>query len=56
MVEVRSELAIMEKLIKGKRILRSSDAHHLGDILEAVNDIPTDRFSLGGLFDYVSGK
>ncbi len=55
-VEVRSELAIMEKLIKGKRILRSSDAHHLGDILEAVNDIPTDRFSLGGLFDYVSGK
>ena len=45
-----------EKLIAGKRRLRSSDAHHLGDILEAVYDLPVERFSLGGLFDAVSGK
>ena len=44
------------KLIAGKRRLWSSDAHHLGDILEAVSDLPVDRFSLGGLFDAVSGK
>ena len=55
-VEVRPELKVNEKLIEGKRRLRSSDAHHLGDILEAVYDLPTDRFSLGGLFDAVSGK
>ena len=55
-VEVRPELPVMEKLIVGKRRLWSSDAHHLGDILEAVSDVPTERFSLGGLFDYVSGK
>ena len=54
-VEVRPELPVMEKLIEGKRRLRSSDAHHLGDILEAVNDLPTSRFSLGGLFEAVSG-
>ena len=55
-VEVRPELPVNEKLIVGKRRLWSSDAHHLGDILEAVNDMPVDRFSLGGLFDAVSGK
>ncbi len=55
-VEVRGELKINEKLIAGKRVLHSSDAHHLGDILEAVNDLAVDRFSLGGLFDAVSGK
>ena len=54
-VEVRPELPVMEKLIAGKRRLWSSDAHHLGDILEAVSDVPAERFSLGGLFDYVSG-
>jgi hypothetical protein len=55
-VEVRPELPVNEKLIAGKRRLRSSDAHHLGDILEAVYDLPVERFSLGGLFDAVSGK
>ena len=55
-VEVRPELPVNEKLIAGKRRLWSSDAHHLGDILEAVNDLQVDRFSLGGLFDAVSGK
>ena len=55
-VEVRPELPVNEKLIVGKRRLWSSDAHHLGDILEAVSSLETDRFSLGGLFDAVSGK
>ncbi len=55
-VEVRNELDVNDKLIGDRRRLQSSDAHHLGDIMEAVFDLPTDRFSLGGLFDYVSGK
>ena len=54
-VEVRPELPVNEKLISGKRRLWSSDAHHLGDILEAVSALETDRFSLGGLFDAVTG-
>lgn len=55
-VEVRNELDVNDKLIGDRRRLQSSDAHHLGDILEAVYDLPAERFSLGGLFDYVSGK
>jgi predicted metal-dependent phosphoesterase TrpH len=55
-VEVRNELDVNDKLIGNRRRLQSSDAHHLGDILEAVYDLPAGRFSLGGLFDYVSGK
>ncbi len=55
-VEVSPSLPVNEKLIEGKRRLRSSDAHRLGDILEAVFDLPVDRFSLGGLFDAVAGK
>ena len=55
-VEVSPHLPVLDKLIEGKRRLWSSDAHHLGDILEAVNDMPVERFSLGGLFDAVSGK
>ena len=55
-VEVRHELDVNDKLIGNRRRLQSSDAHHLGDILEAVYDLPAERFSLGGLFDYVSGK
>ena len=54
-VEARPELPVNEKLISGKRRLWSSDAHHLGDILEAVSALETDRFSLGGLFDAVAG-
>ena len=54
-VEVRPELPVNEKLITGKKRLWSSDAHHLGDILEAVSDLPVNRFSLGGLFEAVSG-
>ena len=55
-VEVRNELDVNDKLIGNRRRLQSSDAHHLGDILEAVYDLPAERLSLGGLFDYVSGK
>jgi predicted metal-dependent phosphoesterase TrpH len=55
-VEVRPELAVNEKLIAGKSRLWSSDAHHLGDILEAVSELDTDRFSLGGLFDFINGR
>ena len=52
---MRPELPVSEKLISGKRRLWSSDAHHLGDILEAVSELETNRFSLGGLFDAVAG-
>ena len=55
-VEVRNELDVNDKLVGNRRRLQSSDAHHLGDILEAVFDLPADRFSIGGVFDYVSGK
>ena len=55
-VEVRPELAVNEKLVGGRRRLWSSDAHHLGDILEAVSDLEVERFSLGGLFEAVLGK
>ncbi len=54
-VEVRKELPVMEKLVGNRKRLQSSDAHHLGGILEAVFDLPVERFSLGGLFEYVSG-
>ena len=49
--EVRKELPVNDRLV-GKRLrLQSSDAHHLGDILEAVFDLEVERFSLGGLFE-----
>ena len=54
--EVRPELPVDDRLVGNRRRLWSSDAHHLGDILEAVSDLPVNRFSLGGLFDAVSGK
>lgn len=49
--EVRPEVPVNDKLVGNRLRLRSSDAHHLGDILEAVFDLETERFSLGGLFD-----
>ena len=54
--EVRPELPVIDKLVGNRLRLQSSDAHHLGDILEAVSGLETDRFSLGGLFDAVAGK
>ena len=55
-VEVRKELPVNDRLVGNRKRLQSSDAHHLGDILEAVFDLPAERFSLGGLFEYVSGQ
>ena len=55
-VEVRKELPVNDRLVGNRRRLQSSDGHRLGEILEAVFDLPAERFSLGGLFDYVSGR
>ena len=55
-VEVRKELPVMERLVGNRLRLQSSDAHHLGDILEAVFDLEVERFSQGGLFDTVAAK
>ncbi len=54
-IEYWKPLPLEEKLVGNRRKIWNSDAHHLGDILEAVNDLPVERFSLGGLFDFVSG-
>ncbi len=54
-IEYWKDLPLNEKLTQGKRKIWNSDAHHLGNILEAVNDLPVERFSVGGLFDYLSG-
>ena len=53
--EVRGELPVNDKLVGNRLRLKSSDAHHLGDILEAVFDLEVPRFSLGGLFEKISG-
>ena len=45
-----------DKLVGDRLRLQASDAHHLGDILEAVYDLEVERFSLGGLFEKVSGQ
>ncbi len=55
-IEYWKDLPLNEKLTEGKRKIWDSDAHHLGNILEAVNDLPVERFSVGGLFDYLSGR
>jgi len=54
-VEVARSLPINEKVLKGRRVLHSSDAHQLGAIMEAEFDLETDRFSLGGLWDALRG-
>ena len=50
-VEVARHLPIHEKVLKGRTILHSSDAHQLGAIMEAEFDFQPERFSFGGLFD-----
>lgn len=50
-VEVARQLPISEKVLKGRTVLYSSDAHQLGAIMEAEFDFPAERFSLGGLLD-----
>ena len=54
--EVRKELPVNDRLVGNRLRLQSSDAHHLGDILEAVFDLDVERFSLGGLFEKVNGS
>ena len=53
--EVRKELPVNDKLVGDRKRLQSSDAHRLGDILEAVFDLDVERFSIGGLFEKISG-
>lgn len=50
-VEVSRYLPIAPGILEGRMALHSSDAHQLGAILEAEFDFPTERFSLGGLFE-----
>ena len=54
--EVRKELPVNDRLVGNRLRLQSSDAHHLGDILEAVFDLDVERFSIGGLFEKVAGR
>lgn len=50
-VEVARHMPISEKVLRGRTVLYSSDAHQLGAIMEAEFDFPAERFSLGGLLD-----
>ena len=50
-VEVAPELPIREKLLRGREVLHSSDAHQLGAILEPVFDLKTDQISLCGILE-----
>ncbi len=54
-VEVSPALPVDESAVTGRGVLHSSDAHQLGNILEPVFDFPTERFSLGGLFEALRG-
>lgn len=50
-VEVARHMEIHPSIVKDRMVLYSSDAHQLGNIMEAEFDFPVERFSLGGLFD-----
>ncbi len=50
-VEVARHMDIHPSIVKNRMVLYSSDAHQLGNIMEAEFDFPVERFSLGGLFD-----
>lgn len=50
-VEVARHMEIHPSIVKDRMVLYSSDAHRLGNIMEAEFDFPVERFSLGGLFD-----
>lgn len=50
-VEVARQLPVAEAAVKDRLVLYSSDAHQLGAIMEADFDLPTSRFSLGGLLE-----
>ena len=53
LVETWAELPINEELLRGRGVLNASDAHQLGSIREAVFALDTERFSLGGLWDWL---
>lgn len=55
-VEVSRGHAIDERVLIGRTVLYSSDAHQLGAIMEADFDFDTPRFSLGGLLDAINGN
>ena len=50
-VEVARHMDIHPSIVKDRMVLYSSDAHQLGNIMEAEFDLQVERFSLGGLFD-----
>lgn len=50
-VEVARHMDIHPSIVKDRMVLYSSDAHQLGNIMEAEFDFQVERFSLGGLFD-----
>ncbi len=50
-VEVARHMDIHPSIVKNRTVLYSSDAHQLGNIMEAEFDFQVERFSLGGLFD-----
>lgn len=50
-VEVARHMDIHPAIVKNRMVLYSSDAHQLGNIMEAEFDFQVERFSLGGLFD-----
>lgn len=55
-VEVARHLPVAEAAVKERVVLYSSDAHQLGAIMEAEFDLPTPRFSLGGLLETIAGN
>lgn len=55
-VEVARHLPIQPRVLEGRTVLHSSDAHQLGAILEPEFDFPVERFSAGGLFEAVRGR
>ena len=52
-VEVWKALPVSEEAVAGRMVTHASDAHQLGAILEAEFDLPTSRFSVGGLFEAI---
>ena len=52
-VEVWPDQPALPEAVKDRRVLHASDAHQLGNIREAVFDIPTERFSFGGLWTWL---
>ena len=52
-VEVWPDPPALPEAVKDRRVLHASDAHQLGNIREAVFDIPPERFSFGGLWTWL---